>query len=124
MTKNNDNVDIELAHALLNSLLGIFFIEMLGFGRGEGVLDLSASKLQESLKMLDYNLLSQTQKEAIIESFKHLLHRNVKPLLQELGSEDRISFDRTVLNAFNISNQETNIKASLLDLYNIRKSVR
>lgn len=97
---------------------------MLGFGRGEGVLDLSASKLQESLKMLDYNLLSQTQKEAIIESFKHLLHRNVKPLLQELGSEDRISFDRTVLNAFNISNQETNIKASLLDLYNIRKSVR
>ena len=124
MTKNNDNVDIELAHALLNSLLGIFFIEMLGFGRGEGVLELSASKLQESLKMLDYNLLSQTQKEAIIESFKHLLHRNVKPLLQELGSEDRISFDRTVLNAFNISNQETNIKASLLDLYNIRKSVR
>lgn len=124
MTKNNDNVDIELAHALLNSLLGIFFIEMLGFGRGEGVLDLSASKLQESLKMLDYNLLSQTQKETIIESFKPLLHRNVKPLLQELGSEDRISFDRTVLNAFNISNQETNIKASLLDLYNIRKSVR
>lgn len=123
-TKNNDDVDIELAHALLNSLLGIFFIEMLGFGRGEGVLDLNASKLQESLKILDYNLLSQTQKEAIIESFKPLLHRNVKPLLQELDSEDRISFDRTVLNAFNISNQETNIKASLLDLYNIRKSVR
>ena len=123
-TKNNDDVDIEITHALLNSLLGIFFIEMLGFGRGEGVLDLSASKLQESLKILNYNLLSQTQKEAILESFKPLLHRNVKPLLQELESEDRILFDQTVLNAFNISNEETNIKASLLNLYNIRKSVR
>lgn len=123
-TKNNDDVDIELAHALLNSLLGIFFIEMLGFGRGEGVLDLSASKLQDSLKILNYNLLNQTQKESIIESFKPLLRRNVKPLLQEIESEDRILFDRTVLNAFNISNQETNIKTSLLNLYNIRKSVR
>lgn len=123
-TKNNDGVDIEITHALLNSLLGIFFIEMLGFGRGEGVLDLSASKLQESLKILNYNLLSQTQKEAILESFKPLLHRNVKPLLHELESEDRILFDKTVLNAFNISNEETNIKASLLNLYHIRKSVR
>ena len=123
-TKNNDDVDIEITHALLNSLLGIFFIEMLGFGRGEGVLDLSASKLQDSLKILNYNLLNQTQKESIIESFKPLLHRNVKPLLHELESEDRILFDKTVLNAFNISNEETNIKASLLNLYHIRKSVR
>ena len=61
-TKNNDNIDIKLSHALLNSLLGIFYIEMLGFGRGEGVLDLSASKLQESLKMLNYNLLTKIQK--------------------------------------------------------------
>ena len=28
------DVDIELLHALLNSLIGIFFIESLGFGRG------------------------------------------------------------------------------------------
>ncbi len=61
-TKNNDNIDIKLSHALLNSLLGIFYIEMLGFGRGEGVLDLSASKLQESLKMLNYNLLTKNPK--------------------------------------------------------------
>lgn len=122
-TKNNDNIEVELAHALLNSLLGIFFIEMLGFGRGEGVLDLSASKLQESLKMLNYNLLSQRQKENIIETFKPLLNRNVKPMEQELNSDDRIIFDKTVLEAFNISEQEFNIKKSLLDLYNIRKSI-
>lgn len=122
-TKNNDNIDIKLSHALLNSLLGIFYIEMLGFGRGEGVLDLSASKLQESLKMLNYNLLTKIQKENIIETFKPLLNRNVKPLLQELQSEDRIIFDKTVLKAFNISEQEVNIRKALLDLYNIRKSI-
>ena len=122
-SKNNDNIDIELSHALLNSLLGIFFIEMLGFGRGEGVLDLSASKLQESLKILNYNLLNQSQKENIIEAFKSLLNRDVKPLEQELNSDDRIIFDKTVLKAFNISEQEFNIKRSLLDLYKIRKSI-
>lgn len=122
-TKNNDKIDIILSHALLNSLLGIFYIEMLGFGRGEGVLDLSASKLQESLKMLNYNLLTKNQKENIIETFTPLLNRNVKPLLQELQSEDRIIFDKTVLKAFNISEQEFNIRKALLDLYNIRKSI-
>ena len=122
-SKNNDNIDIELSHALLNSLLGIFFIEMLVFGRGEGVLDLSASKLQESLKILNYNLLNQSQKENIIEAFKSLLNRDVKPLEQELNSDDRIILDKTVLKAFNISEQEFNIKRSLLDLYKIRKSI-
>ena len=35
------DTDLELSHALLNSLMGIFFIEALGFGRGLGALDLS-----------------------------------------------------------------------------------
>lgn len=122
-TKNNNSIDTQLSHALLNSLLGIFFIEMLGFGRGEGVLDLNASKLQDSLKMLNYNLLNKTQKENIIKMFSPLLSRNVKPILQELQSEDRIIFDKTVLKAFNISEQEANIRKSLLDLYHIRKSI-
>ena len=73
--------------------------------------------------MLNYNLLTQTQKENIIETFNPLLNRNVKPLLQELQSEDRIIFDKTVLKAFNISEQEFNIRKALLDLYNIRKSI-
>lgn len=122
-TKKHENIDIRLSHALLNSLPGMFFIEMLGFGRGEGVLDLSASRLHESLKMLNYHLLTQTQKENILNAFAPLLNRNVKPVQQELRSEDRMIFDQIVLNAFNISEQETNIRNSLLDLYNIRKSI-
>ena len=35
------DTDLELSHALLNSLMGIFFIEALGFGRGLGALDIS-----------------------------------------------------------------------------------
>lgn len=122
-TKKNDNIDIELTHALLNSLLGVFYIEMLGFGRGEGVLDLSASKLQNSLKILNYNLLNSTQKKDIIKAFRPLLNRKVKPIMQELNSQDRIIFDKAVLKAFNIEEHEVNIKKALLDLYNIRKSI-
>lgn len=34
----NESVDIELSHALLNSTIGMFIIEGLGFGRGLGAL--------------------------------------------------------------------------------------
>ncbi len=58
------------------------------------------------------------------EEFEKLMPGYIgKPILQELNSEDRIIFDKTVLKAFNISEQETNIRKSLLDLYNIRKSI-
>lgn len=32
-TKKTEIVDVDLCHALLNSALGMFFIEALGFGR-------------------------------------------------------------------------------------------
>lgn len=114
--------DSTLLHALLNSVLGMFYLESLGFGRGEGVLDLSAAKLKKSLWILNPNLLNTTQKESIINSFQPLLNRNIKPLIEELSSQDRENFDDTVLEAFGILQFKENIKTSLLNLYNIRKS--
>jgi len=54
-------LDLDLQHALLNSCIGVFFIEALGFGRGLGALDLSATKLSRHLHILKSDLLSQQQ---------------------------------------------------------------
>lgn len=123
-TKNSNTIDVPLAHALLNSLLGIFYIEMLGFGRGEGVLDLNSSKLSTYLHILNYNLLDKNAKQRIINAFQPLIQRNIKPLTEELESTDRIEFDQIVLDAFGISSEKENIIKSLLEIYNIRKAVR
>ena len=49
-----DDVDIGLCHALLNSSIGMFIIEALGFGRALGALDLKVSReaVYESLREL------------------------------------------------------------------------
>ncbi|KKP40234.1 MAG: hypothetical protein UR30_C0005G0015 [Candidatus Peregrinibacteria bacterium GW2011_GWC2_33_13] len=122
--KRNCTFDINLCHALLNSTIGMFFIESLGFGRGEGALDLSATKLKDFLYMLNPELLNETQKNNILEKFDILKNRNIKILEEELNNEDRENFDNAVYEAFNILEYKNNIKESLLCLYKIRKSVK
>ena len=38
-TKKTRTINVDLCHALLNSVIGLFFIEAIGFGRGLGALD-------------------------------------------------------------------------------------
>lgn len=52
-TKPGILVDLDLWHALLCSLMGCFYIEALGFGRGLGALDLNASKFAKQLRLLN-----------------------------------------------------------------------
>ncbi len=123
-TAKNKNLDFELIHALLNSVLGIFFIESIGFGRGLGVLDLSSTRMKKYLRMLNPELLSDKQKVEIKEKFKLLKSRNILPILSELESEDRKEFDNAVLSAFNIKEYKDQIEESLRTLYEIRMNVR
>ncbi|MFW6009344.1 MAG: SAM-dependent DNA methyltransferase, partial [archaeon] len=122
-TKKKDNTNIELTHALLNSLIGIFYIEALGFGRGLGALDLNTTKIKKNLFMLNPNLLNEKQKGEITKKFSLLVERDVLPLNKELQSKDRIDFDNAVLEAYGIKKYKKDIKNSLLQLYSIRKSV-
>jgi hypothetical protein len=107
----------------MNSLLGMFYIECLSFGRGDGVADLSSDRLKECFKVLNPNFLNEIQKQNIIEAFQPLLDRDIKPLFEELECEDRVHFDNVVLSEFGIQNYYNDIKKALLDLYQIRKSV-
>ncbi|WP_185216950.1 MULTISPECIES: N-6 DNA methylase [unclassified Chryseobacterium] len=110
--------------ALLNSVLSMFFIESFGFGRGLGALDLRATKFERDFKILDFQLLSDENKQAIINAFQPIAQRNRLPLEQELEQTDRINFENILLDAFGISNHYEAIKASLLQLYKIRFAVK
>ena len=123
LTRKDVSTNNELSHALLNSILGIFYIEALGFGRGEGALDLNSTKLKQSLRILNPSLISIKATDEIISKFKALKDREILPIQQECESEDRKLFDITVLSAFGIQDIYHDIKVSLLSLNRIRNSV-
>lgn len=124
--KNKDSYDydrVELCSALLNSVLGLFFIESLGFGRGLGALDLSATYLKENLHILNPDLLKRDEIDKIIDLYKNLEARNILNLEEELNLKDRVEFDKIILKIFQIENLYENIKDSLLSIYLRRQSM-
>ena len=123
-TQTDNTQDLNLLHALLNSILGMFYIEAIGFGRGESVLDLSATKLRKSLWLLNPNLLSEIQKSLILKKFQPLLNRDIKNIIEELNSPDREDFDNAICEAYDILRYKDQIKEALLNLYQIRKSAK
>ncbi len=110
--------------ALLNSVLSMFFIESFGFGRGLGALDLRATKFERDFKLLNFFLLSNEQKQRIINSFKPITNRERLPLERELEQTDRINFEKVLFKEFGIDQYWDAIKESLLHLYNIRFAVK
>lgn len=124
LTRINPNTDINLSHALLNSVLGLFYIEALGFGRGLGALDLRSTDLRDRLHMLNPNILNQQQAKDIIAKFSVLKKRPIMPILEELKQADRAEFDEAVLDAYGILHLKDKIKNSLTTLYKIRMSVK
>jgi len=117
-------IDVNLCHALLNSILSIFFLEAIGFGRGLAALDLNATKLRKSFQILNPAILSKKQIKEIISAFKPLLSREILPLEDELLQNDREIFDSVLLNAFNCGHLHAKIKEAFLDLYKMRQTVR
>jgi hypothetical protein len=110
--------------ALLNSVLSMFFIESFGFGRGLGALDLRATKFERDFKLLNFELLSDEQKQSIINAFQPIANRNRLPLEQEVEQADRVNFERVLFEAFDIFEHYEAIKSSLLHLYRIRFAVK
>ena len=118
----NENYDLFLA--LFNSVLGMFFIESFGFGRGLGALDLRATKFERDFKILNPNSLTDEQKECIIIAFEPIKQRDRLPLEQELEMDDRIHFESILMRTYEISDYYEQIKQSLLELFRIRFAVR
>ena len=115
-----EGVDIELCHALMNSAIGMFIIEGLGFGRGLGALDLNKNRIERFMHMLDPEVLDQSGKENIVDAFQSLLERDILGVADELEQEDRQRFDEVVMNAFGLAVSQSQVYDTLLELMGIR----
>lgn len=122
-SRKSEIVDDELCHALMNSLVSLFYIEAMGTGRGEGALDLSKDKIEADLRIINPELITKENREIILKLFKKLETREILPIKQELEQEDRISFDNAVLDAIGCLSYKEQIKDALLTLYGIRVAI-
>lgn len=124
-TSKRTDVDVPLAHALLNSSIGLFLLEAAGFGRGLGALDLNATKLAATYHMLNLAAVSSADREAILTSFKPLLCRSLMDLEHELVCPLRHAFDSAVVTAFGLDLATlASVRLALLVMYRIRQSAR
>jgi len=107
-----EGYDVELIAALLNSVITFLILEMRGTSRNLGALDLNADFLKQ-LRMLNPNLLSKKDIDAIIIAFRPIKNRIINSIMEEITRTDRRNFDATVLGCFGLDGK-------LLDsLYNI-----
>ena len=115
--------DLDLLHALLNSILSMFYIEAIGFGRGLGVLDINATNIR-NMRILNPALLSPAERDNIVSSFAAVKARQVMNTVDELSDSVRAHFDHIVLQAYSLDDYYNEIKSSLLSMQATRHSVR
>ncbi len=123
LRRKNPSYDSVLLHALLNSILSLFYIEAVGFGRGLGVLDINKDSIS-CCYMLDPSLLTAEQVEKIKKLFSHVINRGIVSVSEEFCCPLRKEFDITVLEAYGISNYYERIVKSLESLRTVRKAVK
>lgn len=122
-SRKTENVDFKLCHALMNSLISLFYIEAMGTGRGEGALDLSKDKIEDGLRIVNPSLITTEKRTQILALFERLEARDILPITDELKSSDRNDFDDAVLDAVGCLPYKDQIKKALLRLYQIRTAV-
>ncbi|MDV3635955.1 hypothetical protein CMU84_12425 [Elizabethkingia anophelis] len=115
-------IDTELYHAILNSTISMFIIEGMGFGRGQGALDLNSDRINKFMHILDPKDLSKESIENIKTSFSPLLNRDILSIADELEQDDRRTFDNVIISAFNLNVNRQDIYDSLLSLVEIRQT--
>ena len=115
--------DIDLLHALLNSIISLFYIEAVGFGRGLGVLDINKDSISNCY-MLNPALLSHEQVDTIKIAFSLLKSRGIVDFEQDMDDPIRQKFDLTVLRAFGIEEYYSTILNSIRSMRKTRKAVK
>lgn len=115
--------DLDLLHALLNSILSLFYIEAVGFGRGLGVLDINKESISKCY-LLNPAMLTKVQKKEILKKFSALSTRGIIDINQEFNDPIRREFDTAVLDAYGIGDYYDRIVDSLKDMRKVRKAVK
>jgi hypothetical protein len=116
-------VDVDLCHAVLCSMMGCFFLEALGFGRGLGALDINATKVAKHMLMLDPEKVSPSGRKTILDKFEILKKRDVLAIEKELAKRDRMAFEKAIFRSYGLQVIMSKVKTSLLNLYRLRTAV-
>ncbi len=119
----SDAVNLELCHALLNSVLGVFYTEATGFPKGLGALDNRAENTKKIL-MPDPRRLSAPDAEKILRAFRPLQRRKILNTAEEYLQADRIAFERVVAECFGYAPLFERIKNCVLQMQRVRLSVK
>lgn len=123
LTHKDNYSDLELNHALLNSMFTMFCIEASGFGRGLGVLDINKDNIANCY-MLNPKLINSINRQKILDSFEKIKRRNIMPVYDELNDPLRIEFEHEILRCFGIDKYFDKIKFSLLSMQEVRATAR
>lgn len=123
LTHKDDYLDLELYHALLNSMFTMFYIEASGFGRGLGVLDVNKDSIANCY-MLNPKLINSNNRQKILDSFEKIKRRKIMAVYDELNDPVRIEFEHEVLRCFDIDDYFDKIKSSLLSMQETRATAR
>jgi hypothetical protein len=124
ITPLDDNADLDLFHALLNSTIVISQIEALGFGRGESVLDINPTNLATGLYIPRIEAISDKQKKEIVNSFANIMKEPVMSVEEILKSSLRREYDELIFKSMGIPVSVIgDVYKNLARLYTIRKAV-
>ena len=123
LTRINKADDLELLHALLNSVVSYFFIEASGFGRGLGVLDITKDNIEKSY-MLNPSLIDTASKKEILARFNELKKTPISDISTELQKEKRNAFEHAVFEAFEIEEYLEPVLFSFKSMLKTRNSVK
>lgn len=118
-----DSVNLELCHALLNSIVGTFYAEATGFPKGLGALDNRGENTKQIL-MLNPRLLSEDDEDKILNAFSPLLGRKIMATDLELQRKDRLVFEQAVAECFGYVELFGEIKDTVLEMQRVRLSVK
>jgi hypothetical protein len=124
ITPIDDNADLDVFHAILNSTIIISQIEALGFGRGESVLDINPTNLATGLYIPRIEVISDKQRKEIVNSFIDIMKGPVMSVEEILTSSLRREYDELIFKSIGIPvSLVDGVYQNLARLYNIRKAV-
>ena len=123
LTHKGEFPDQDLNHALLNSIITLFYIEASGFGRGLGVLDINKNSISNCY-MPNPKKISKEDRDEIIKKFAVIKSRDIKNIRDELKENDRLEFEKAVLHSLGIKDKLDAIIASLVSMQETRGTAR
>ena len=118
-----EGVNLELYQALLNSIIGVFYTEAIGFPKGLGALDNCAQNVKK-MYILDSKNLSEVQIQSILLAFKPLLEREIKTTIDEYQQSDRLAFEKVVAECFGYEKYFDDIVNCVIEMQRVRLSVK